>query len=187
MQNGPTLFMILLGCKPEKRNIEQHDIFFTIAGNLAEAKDDILSFWPDAGTIHVDAWRPVTCVDGHRITVVEKTSAVTAANDWQLFFVNLGGYKKDEFEEFHYKMVVVAPDKGSAIQKAKETAFFKHMGFPGATSHVDDKYGVDVDDVAVIDDILTDSMKQRFAICIERCEDLVPDELRLGYLKWSKF
>jgi hypothetical protein len=26
----------------------------------------------------------------------------------QLFFINLGGYKENEFEEYHYKMLAVA-------------------------------------------------------------------------------
>jgi hypothetical protein len=26
----------------------------------------------------------------------------------QLFFINLGGYKENEFEEYHYKMITVA-------------------------------------------------------------------------------
>ena len=65
----------------------------------------------------------------------------------RLFFINLGGYKENEFEEYHYKMLTACEDKSVAIQAAKQTAFYKHTGFKGATSHIDDKYGVDVDDI----------------------------------------
>jgi hypothetical protein len=30
---------------------------------------------------------------------------------------------------------------------AQNRPFFQHTGFPGANAHIDDKYGVDVDDV----------------------------------------
>ena len=44
-------------------------------------------------------------------------------------------------------MLSVGADKAAAIMQAKKTAFYKHTGFVGAPSHVDDKYGVDVDDL----------------------------------------
>ena len=45
-----------------------------------------------------------------------------------LFFMNLGGYKRDEFEELHYKMLAVSDQKALAIKEAKESAFYKHVG-----------------------------------------------------------
>jgi hypothetical protein len=72
----------------------------------------------------------------------------------RLFFINLGGYKQGDFEEYHYKLVFAAADKGVAIQLAKQNAFYLHAGFKGAESHVDDKFGVDVDDCYEISDIL---------------------------------
>jgi hypothetical protein len=41
------------------------------------------------------------------------------------------GYKKGEFEEYHYKMVTVAKTLGIATRKVKTTTF-KHCGFEGA-------------------------------------------------------
>lgn len=38
-------------------------------------------------------------------------------------FLNLGGYKENDLEEYHYKMIIVADNKTNAIKKAKETAF----------------------------------------------------------------
>ena len=55
--------------------------------------------------------------------------------------------KENEFEEYHYKVLTVAQNKAEVIKKAKATSFYKHCGFKGATSHIDDKYGVDVDDI----------------------------------------
>jgi len=182
----PKLFMILLGCTPKGRHTEQHDIFFGIAHSLAELKPAMQQFWP--GTqLHIDAWREVTNVDGYKIEVVSKID--DKANSPQLFFLNLGGYKQNEFDEFHYKMLVVAPDKGKAVKAATQTAFYKHVSLPGnGTSHIDDRYGVDVDDIFAIDDILPEETKEQYSLSISSVADrsLQEDELHLGYLKWDK-
>lgn len=177
--------MILLGCTPKGRHTEQHDIFFGIANSLAELKPAMEKFWP--GTqLHIDAWREVTNVDGYKIEVVLKTSGTENTN--QLFFLNLGGYKQNEFDEFHYKMLVVAPDKGKAVKTATQTAFYKHVSMPGnATSHIDDRYGVDVDDIFAIKDILPAATKEQYSLLLNDTVDfsLSGDELHLGYVKWS--
>lgn len=184
--NELKLFMILLGCKPQGRNIEQHDLFFGIGNSLSDVKQDILDFWKEAnGKIHIDGWREVKAVDGYRIEIVKRENALTSQK-WKLFFINLGGYKRNEFEEFHYKMLAVAEEKGAAIQKAKQTAFYKHTGFEGAVSHIDDRYGIDVDDIYEIQDILPSHLKEQYSIRITKTENPPEDELHLGYLKIEK-
>ncbi len=181
----PKLFMILLGCTPKGRHTEQHDIFFGIAHSLAELKPAMQQFWP--GTqLHIDAWREVTNVDGYKIEVVSKID--DKANSPQLFFLNLGGYKQNEFDEFHYKMLVVTPDKGKAVKAATQTAFYKHVSLPGnGTSHIDDRYGVDVDDIFKIADILPSHQKEKYSIIISKIPgaSVQQDELHLGYVKWN--
>ncbi len=98
----------------------------------------------------------------------------------------MGGYKAGEFEELHYKMLVVANQKALAIKEAKETAFYKHTGFKGATSHIDDKFGVDVDDIFEIKDILTAETKSKYALKFSSGNGLPEDELVLGYIPLSK-
>ncbi len=110
----------------------------------------------------------------------------SSANAAKLFFINLGGYKPGEFEEYHYKMLVAATGKGMAIQQAKQTAFYKHTGFKGATSHIDDKYGIDVDDVDEINDILPAHLKEKYAILLSPAEHTHTDEMVLGYTMLDK-
>jgi hypothetical protein len=180
------LYMLLLGCKPAGRNTEQHDLFFGIGTSLSDIKGDILAFWKEAnGKIHIDGWREVQFVSGYKIQV-QKRSEKTVSHPAKLFFINLGGYKPNEFEEFHYKMLVVAKDKGEAIQQAKQTAFYKHTGFEGAVSHIDDKYGVDVDEIYEIEDILAAPLKKNYCISITKADAVQNDELHLGYLKLDK-
>lgn len=178
--------MMLLGASPRGRNIEQHDIFFGIAGSISELIPAINAFWPEAkGKLHIDAWRAVTLVDGYSVKVLDESEADESVHSSaQLFFINLGGYKQNEFEEFHYKMIVAAPGKGEAVMKAKKTAFFRHTGFKGANSHIDDKYGVDVDDVFEIKDILPDATKQRYRLSLQPASPgQQEDQLHLGYFK----
>ncbi|MGH2565793.1 MAG: DUF1543 domain-containing protein, partial [Ginsengibacter sp.] len=104
----------------------------------------------------------------------------------KLFFINLGGYKQNEFEEYHYKMLAIGNDKGTAIQKAKGTAFYKHTGFSNAPSHVDDKYGIDVDDIYNIEDILSKDTKENYSINISEATNSYTDEIHLGYFQLHK-
>jgi hypothetical protein len=187
--NCMKLFMLLLGCKPEGRNTEQHDIFFGIGETLKSLVPSIIEAWSEAkGKIHIDAWREVNYVEQFAIEVIDKLQAASNedAKKRKLFFINLGGYKKNEFEEYHYKMLVACENKSVAIQAAKQTAFYKHTGFKGATSHIDDKYGVDVDDVFEIEDILSDELKKKYTIVLSHTDNIQEDTLNLGYFILDK-
>lgn len=179
------LFMLLLGCKPAGRHTEQHDIFFGIASSLADLVPAFTAFWQGSGKLHIDAWREVTHVDGYTVNVVEKSDTANKDGAMKLFFLNLGGYKEHAFEEYHYKLLAVAKEKTEAIQQAKQTAFYKHTGFKGADSHIDDKYGVDVDDIYQIVDILPDEMKKKYSLVLAPAEAVTEDEWHLGYTKLS--
>lgn len=182
----PKLFMLLIGATPAGRYIEQHDVFFGIGETLKDLVPDLAAFWPGNNKLHLDAWREVTSVNGHQVEVVPKEQAPQNSSS-KLFFINLGGYKENEFEEFHYKMIIAAAGKAEAISIAKNTAFFRHTGFKGANAHVDDKYGVDVDDLHEIADILPPAMKEKYALLVTPQETLPEDEVQLGYIKLSSF
>jgi len=184
------LYMLLLGCKPKGRYTEQHDIFFGIGTGLKELIPAMHEFWPEAkGKLHIDAWRAVTRVNNHEITVIPKDSAAVDLASPKLFFLNLGGYKENEFEEFHYKMLVVSSSLDDAKAQAKKTAFFKHTTIKDsptsrvATSHIDDKYGIDVDDVYNVEDILPQTIKNNYSLHISPSATAGEDDVYLGYLK----
>ena len=177
--------MIMLGCIPDGRLIEQHDIFFGIGTSLKDLLTDILAYWPESkGQIHIDAWREVTKVDGFSIEVVERSAATSSGQ--HLFFLNLGGYKKNEFEEYHYKVLGVAPTLATAIKRSKETAFYKHFGFRGAPSHIDEKYGIDVDNAFKVEDILGPHLKEYYQLKITENVLKKDDKLHIGYVTISK-
>ena len=183
--NEPHLYMLLLGASYPGRTIEQHDMFFSIGTSPASLVPEIRAYWPEAGAkLHVDAWRRVSQVDGYDISVVPRSDA--SSNPVQLFFLNLGGYKANEFDEYHYRMLVAATDKGTAIQQAKQTAFYRHTGYKGAESHIDDRFGVDVDDIVEINEILAAPIKAKYSLRIIPATEHRTDELHLGYFKLDK-
>ena len=183
------LFMLLLGATPPGRFTEQHDIFFGIANSLKELIPGIIKAWPEAKSkIHIDAWREVNYVDGYEVKVLENnhSNVTPPSQPMKLFFINLGGYKENEFDEFHYKILMAAENKAAAIQRAKQSAFYKHTGFKGANSHIDDKYGVDVDDIYEIEDILPNDLKEKYALHISPSANAGEDEMNLGYFRLDK-
>lgn len=177
------LYMLLLGSKAPGRHVEQHDFFFGIARSLKELVPEIKNFWKEAGEkIHVDAWREVNVVDGYHISI-HRCEETIIGSPRKLFFINLGGYQENKFEEQHYTILTVKPDKVTALNEAKDTLFFKHNHFKGANSHIDDKYGLDVDDLYEIEDLLTTEAKEKYKIIITPAESSQEDKIHLGYFK----
>ena len=183
---GPKLFMLLLGSKAPRRNIEQHDYFFGIAGSVKELVPEIKAFWPEAGaSIHVDGWREVNQVNGYGVKVVLRGDEALPSEN-KLFFINLGGYTTGKLEEQHYVVLTVQEDRALAVQEAKKTVFFKSNSIKGAGSHIDEKYGIDVDDIYRIEDILSPELKEKYQLKISPAPDGPEDEVHLGYFKLHK-
>lgn len=189
MYEMPALFMVLLGCKPRGRHTEQHDVYFGIGEKLSDLAADINRFWPEAkGKLHIDAWRKVSQAGGYEVSILsrEKKEETGLPGRPQLYFINLGGYQAGSFEEFHQKLLLAAADPGEAVKQAKSTDFFSQAGFPGASSHVDDKYGLDVDDLHKVEDILPAPQRKLFRIELIPAPFPEDDEFRLGYLTLDK-
>ena len=179
------LFYVIIGATPKGRNIEQHDVFFGIAENLKDLVPAIKNFWKEAeGKIHIDCYQEVQFADGYEIKIIEKTSEISENN---LFFINLGGYKPGHFEEFHEQHLMVGKSMGEIVKRAKQTEFYKTMGFKNAESHIDDKYGVDIDDIYKISDLLSKEAKKKYSIILEKTDAENQENLmKIGYLKIDK-
>lgn len=174
------LFYVILGATPEGRNIEQHDVFFGIAETLEDLIPEIKEFWK--GTrIHIDCYQAVQFADGYEVKIVEKNDQKT---ENQLFFINLGGYKPGFFEEFHEQHLMIGTSMGEIVKRIKQTDFYQNMGFKGAESHIDDKHGVDIDDIFNVHDILPKEMKEKYSIVLEKTDaEIQENEMHLGYMK----
>ena len=188
----PTLFMVQLGGRPKGRLIEQHDMFFGVANQVSELVDDINHHWPEVkNKWHIDSYRAITKVDNHNVKLVELSNQVDAENGLKLFFINLGGYQRGSFEEFHYKLLIVAATQAEAIKQAKQSTFYKEFTFVDkdspfdAASHIDDKFEVDIDDIYNVNDLI--SSVQILIEPISNTDDLdvigvMEDKEYVGYL-----
>lgn len=188
MNTEVSLFFILLGCRPDGRKTEQHDVFAGIGTDLQSLKPAVIASWPEAkGKLHLDAWRKVCFVDGYRVRVMPMTSATTASQEQKaLWFVNLGGYASGVFEEFHQKLLLVAENKAYAIRKAKSHPFFAQYNLPaGGAAHIDDKWLFDVDDVATVESLLPEEMSRTWRITLEIDDTGMSDNINVGYFKLS--
>ncbi len=161
-----TLYMIQLGGRPKGRLIEQHDIFFGVAEKVSELVENINVHWPEVkNKWHIDSYRAITRVDSYSIKLIKSTELTTnnAENndDLKLFFINLGGYQQGSFEEFHYKLLIVATSQAEAIKQAKQSDFYKAFTYKdkdslfNAASHIDDKFEVDIDEIYNVNDLIT--------------------------------
>ena len=185
-----TLFMVQLGGRPKGRLIEQHDIFFGIANQVSELVDDINQHWPEVkNKWHIDSYRAISKVDDYTIKLVESGSPVESANDLKLFFINLGGYQRGSFEEFHYKLLIVAATQADAIKQAKQSEFYKAFTYKdkespfNAASHIDDKFEVDIDDIYNVNDLIS-NVRLLIEPIINDSHELVnaDDKEYVGYL-----
>lgn len=208
------LFMLKIGARPQGRLIEQHDVMFVIANSLSETIESVNQHWPAVkNNWHLDAWREVKRVGDYQILLStdsfskdgwSKDSALAdniLADDRvdnkldshgkQLYFVNLGGYLPGQFEEFHYKTLVVAETLGKATAQVKKTAFYQDYTFDNvdtaksgvATSHVDDKYQLDLDDIHCVADLLPNDVALTIQPLTEdEKNQLSDDALHIGYL-----
>ncbi len=172
------LFYAILGATPPGRHIEQHDVFFGIAERLEDLYDEMRSFWADA-KIHIDCFQEVLFADGYEVRIVEGVADPQAE---QLFFINLGGYKPGHFVEYHEMHLMVGPALSEIIKRVKQTEFYRTMGFKNAMSHIDEKFGVDIDDVYNVNDLLSAETKSRYSIVLKKSEaEDQENPMKIGY------
>lgn len=208
------LFMVKIGARPQGRLIEQHDVMFVIANSLSETIESVNQHWPAVkNNWHLDAWREVKRVGDYQILLSKESLSKDGwskdnaladnifADDRvdnkldnhgkQLYFVNLGGYLPGQFEEFHYKTLVVAETLGKATAQVKKTAFYQDYTFDNvdtaksgvATSHVDDKHQLDLDDIHCVADLLPNDVALTIQPLTEPEQNQLPDDaLHIGYL-----
>lgn len=213
------LFMLKIGARPQGRLIEQHDVMFVIANSLSEIIPVVNQHWQDVkGKWHLDAWREVKRVGDYQILLStdsfskdgwskdgwskdnaladniladERVDNKLDSQGKQLYFVNLGGYLPGQFEEFHYKTLVVAETLGKATAQVKKTAFYQDYTFDNvdtaksgvATSHVDDKQQLDLDDIHCVADLLPRDVALTIQPLTEHEKNQLPvDALHIGYL-----
>ena len=130
------LFAVYLGGRAPKCNTELHDVVFVTGKTINDTYEQLMDKW--FGTpkgLHLDSWAELDVVDGYKVTL----AADQKEGGKNLYFVNLGAYKDNEFTEIHANAFLVADSVSEAKTRAKEKLLH------GWTSpvHTDDLYEVD--------------------------------------------
>ena len=106
-----SLFVVVLGGRSLKSNIEIHDVRWVIGAKLEDTFPELRKQWLGKKRgLHIDSYKCIKYVDGYEI-VISKFDKDTSKNpteeDLTLWFVNLGGYNpKKMYEEHEFKLIV---------------------------------------------------------------------------------
>jgi Domain of Unknown Function (DUF1543) len=131
----PKLFLVYLGGRAPKANIELHDVQFVAGDSIDDTFEQLRQRW--FGTVqglHLDAYLEVKFVDGFRIELQRDPSAQPE----KLYFVNLGGYDPASVAELHQFGLFAATTVTDAKDKAKQSLLTRSL-----QQHKDDLFDVD--------------------------------------------
>ena len=110
------LFMVGLGGKTIKANIEVHDVQFVIGESIENTYELLVSNWYGISKkLHLDSYKYLDGADGYQITIQELNKDKKAEMTKSLFLVNIGGYDPESFLEIHRIGLYVAKSSGEAI------------------------------------------------------------------------
>lgn len=111
-----TLYMFYVGGNAGRSNIEVHDVQFAAVARVEEAYPSLREAWfGDPDKLHLDGYMPITWVDGHDVALGQEK----CLSGLKLFFVNMGGYRKDSLAELHEFSLFVAGNADQAKHKAR--------------------------------------------------------------------
>ena len=131
----PKLFLVYLGGRAPRANIELHDVQFVAGDSIEETFEQLRRRW--FGTVqglHLDAYLELRVVDGFRIELRRDPSE----HPEKLYFVNFGGYDSASIAELDQFGVFVASSSAEAKQKGRESLLTRSL-----QQHKDDLFDVD--------------------------------------------
>ena len=123
--NEKYLFLVVVGGRAPKANIELHDGRWVIGSTIEDTYDDLRKDWfGSIRGLHIDSFKKITSIDGFKINLQNKNTQNNHFNKEinltkKLWFVNLGGYDPSCMQEKHEFGLVVAENSIEAKNKAK--------------------------------------------------------------------
>ena len=122
------LFLVVVGGRSPKANIELHDVRWVIGSKIEDTFDQLRNDWfgSDNG-FHIDSYKKIVSIDGYKINLRNKDNREAKNTIFQkekitnkkLWFVNIGGYDPSSMQEKHEFGLVVASSFSEAKNKAK--------------------------------------------------------------------
>ena len=122
------LFLVVLGGKAEKANIELHDVRWVVGSKIEDTYETLRNDWFGSPKgLHIDSYKRIKYIDGHKINLInfennklEKKQLVKKNKPKKnLWFVNIGGYIPTSMQEKHEFGLVIASNKLEAKNIAK--------------------------------------------------------------------
>ena len=122
------LYLVVLGGRAEKANIELHDVRWVVGAKIEDTFDSLKKDWFGSQEgLHIDSYKKIKYIDGYKIILKnfenDKINKNKLANRTKhqknLWFVNIGGYDPSSMQEKHEFGLVIASNKLEAKNKAK--------------------------------------------------------------------
>ena len=155
------LFLVVVGGRSPKANIELHDVRWVIGSKIEDTFDQLRNDWFGSyNGLHIDSYKKIESIDGYKINLRNKENNEPKNKIFKkekfpnkkLWFVNIGGYDPSSMQEKHEFGFVVASSPSEAKNKAKSKWLIDSQ-----KKHTDDIYTVksftDVDECEVIKNI----------------------------------
>ena len=115
-----SLFIVVLGGRSLKSNIEIHDVRWVLGESIEDTFPELRKQW--AGKINgllIDSYKRIKYIDGYKINLSNKDNHINSRKENEsLWFVNLGGYNPKKMYEEHEFTLVVAKKALDAKKKA---------------------------------------------------------------------
>ena len=159
--NEKFLFLVVVGGRSPKANIELHDVRWVIGSKIEDTFDQLRNDWFGSNNgFHIDSYKKIDSIDGYKINLRKKENREpknkilkkNKISKKKLWFVNIGGYDPSSMQEKHEFGLFVASSPSQAKNKAKSKWLIDCK-----KKHKDDIYAVkdftDVDDCEVIKNI----------------------------------
>ena len=130
------LYLVVLGGRAKKANIELHDVRWVVGSKIEDTYDTLRKDWFGSPKgLHIDSYKKIKYIDGYKINLInfekdkidEKQLVKKNEAKKHLWFVNIGCYKPTSMQEKHEFGLVTASTKFEAknIAKSKWLIGFK--------------------------------------------------------------
>ena len=122
------LYLVVLGGRAEKANIELHDVRWVVGSKIEDTFDTLRKDWFGSSRgLHIDSYKKIQYIDGYKINLINfekhkiKKKKLVKKNTAKkyLWFVNIGGYDPTSMQEKHEFGLVTASNKLEAKNIAR--------------------------------------------------------------------
>ena len=122
------LFLVVLGGRAKKANIELHDVRWVVGSKIQDTFDTLRKDWFGSPQgLHIDSYKKIKYIDGYKINLIyfekdkidKKQLVKKNKAKKHLWFVNIGGYNPTSMQEKHEFGLVTASTKFEAKNIAK--------------------------------------------------------------------